>query len=169
MNIRPAQAADVPGIAEVHVLGWQLGYRGLLPQDVLDALRPAHRVPRWTATIERASWPHAGTLVADAGTMIVGFADLRPESAAVGELASFYVRPAMWRQGVGSALMAAVLDTFRAARRTAATLWVQDTNERAQRFYRSHGWYPDGTSRPDTVGAMKIHDLRYRRALGSER
>jgi GNAT superfamily N-acetyltransferase len=168
MNIRPAVPADVPGIAEVHVLGWQLGYRGLLPQDVLDALRPAQRVPRWTATIERAAWPRTGTLVADAGTMIVGFADLRPASAAVGELVSCYVRPALWRQGVGRALMAAVLDTFRAAGHTAATLWVLDTNERAQRFYRSQGWHPDGTRRPGTVGTMEIHDLRYRRALGSE-
>ncbi len=165
MKVREAVPADVPAITEIHVQGWQLGYRGLLPQDVLDDLAPAQRVPRWTATIERASWPARGTLVAVSGTEPAGFADVRPDSAEVGEIASFYVRPTMWRQGVGSRLMAAALDRFRAAGCTSAALWVLDTNTGAQRFYQSQGWQPDGTSRPDTVGTMRIHDLRYRRPL----
>jgi hypothetical protein len=51
-------------IAEVHVCSWKVGYRGLLPQDLLDSLDPRQRVPRWEATLEQSSWPDGATLVA---------------------------------------------------------------------------------------------------------
>jgi len=64
VQVRRAVTADAPRIADLHVRGWQAGYRGLLPQSLLDALDPAQRVPRWTATVEEAAWPASGTLVA---------------------------------------------------------------------------------------------------------
>lgn len=44
--IRAAGRDDVPQIAELHVRAWQVAYRTLLPQGVLDGLAPAQRVPR---------------------------------------------------------------------------------------------------------------------------
>jgi GNAT superfamily N-acetyltransferase len=171
MDVRPATTADVPQIAEVHVLGWQAGYRGLLPQPLLDGLDPAQRVPRWTATVQQAAWPGRGTLVADDAGAIVGFADVRPtrdgdqDPAEVGEIASFYVRPAAWRSGIGRRLMTAAVRTLRDAGFATATLWVLETNERAIGFYTRTGWQPDGVAKGDVVGGVAIRDRRYRQAL----
>lgn len=52
--VRPAVLDDVPQIAAVHVAGWQIGYQGLLPQQVLDDLTAAQRLTRWTATLHLA-------------------------------------------------------------------------------------------------------------------
>lgn len=151
---------------------WQVGYRGLLPQPLLDGLCPAQRIPRWTATVRQATWPGRGTLVADDAGDIVGFADLRPaqdddpDAVGVGEIASFYVLPAVWRRGVGRHLMAAAVRTLETAGFTSATLRVLETNARAIRFYSHLGWEPDGSTRDELVGGATIRDVRYRRKTG---
>lgn len=43
IHIRPAVAEDASAMARAHVRSWQAGYRGLLPADYLDALRPEDR------------------------------------------------------------------------------------------------------------------------------
>jgi hypothetical protein len=57
VQIRRADVADARRIAEVHVRSWQVGYRGILPQDLLNGLDPQQRVPRWEARIGQSSWP----------------------------------------------------------------------------------------------------------------
>ncbi|MCK9877358.1 GNAT family N-acetyltransferase [Frankia sp. Ag45/Mut15] len=169
--VRPAGVGDVEQVAEVHVLSWQVGYRGLLSQSLLDGLRAVQRVPRWTAVVGQAAWPGRGVLVADDGGEVVGFASLYPsadldqDSSGVGEVGSFYVLPAAWGRGVGGQLMAAALRTFGAAGFTSATLWVLDTNTRAIGFYAHRGWEPDGAVRDDAVGGITVRDLRYQRTL----
>jgi RimJ/RimL family protein N-acetyltransferase len=63
-------------------------------------------------------------------------------------------------------LMAAAMRSFEAAGFTCATLWVLETNLRAQRFYSHLGWEPDGAVRDEVVGGAVIRDVRYRYALG---
>lgn len=175
MHVRPAVVDDAERIAEIHVLSWQAGYRGLLPQPLLDGLHPAQRVPRWTATVQHAAWPGQGTLVADAGGdagKLIGFADLRPtrdgdqDPLEVGEIASFYVLPAAWGHGVGRSLMAAAVHALGVAGYSSASLWVLQTNVRAIRFYAGLGWEPDGAVKDDVVGGSAICDVRYGLRLG---
>lgn len=172
MEIRPASPEDVASIARVHVEGWQVGYPGLLPQHVLDALHPDQRVPRWTDTVARARWPGRGVLVAEDAGAIIGFADIRPtedddqDPVAVGEVASFYVAPAAWRTGVGRRLMTTALDRLAEAGRSRATLWVQAGNVRAIAFYRALDFIPDGAAMSHVVGGASIRDLRYGRPTG---
>jgi len=52
-DVRPAAFGDVAQIVEVHVAGWHVGYRGLLPQAFLDGLTAADRLSRWPARIGR--------------------------------------------------------------------------------------------------------------------
>ncbi len=171
MRVRRAVAGDAEPIARVHVLAWQAGYRGLLPQSLLDGLHPGQRVPRWTETVGRAAWPHRGTLVADDAGAVVGFADLRPatdddpHAAGVGEISSFYVLPALWRQGVGRALMTAAVRTLATAGYTSAALWVLESNQAALEFYVCLGWAPDGSVRDDVMGHTVVRDVRYWRSL----
>ncbi|MGH3493243.1 MAG: GNAT family N-acetyltransferase [Sciscionella sp.] len=169
--IRPATVEDVTQIAEVHVRGWQVGYRGLLPQPLLDGLRPGDREPRWATTVRNSCLPDRGVLVAVAAARVVGFANLRPtrdedqDPTEVGEITSFYVLPTVWGRGVGHALMAAAERTLHAGGFSFATLWVLQGNLRAMRFYTHAGWVPDGIVKDDAVGGAAIRDLRYRREL----
>lgn len=172
MRVRRAVLDDAGRVAEIHVLAWQSAYRGLLPQPLLDGLRPADRVPRWTATLRGAEWPGRGTILAEDAGEVIGFVDLRPtrdddqDPGAVGEIAAFYVLPTAWGQGVGRHLMAAAVRTLGAAGYAAATLWVLGTNARAIGFYTHQGWAADGAARDVEVGGAAIRDLRYRRELG---
>lgn len=57
-----------------------------------------------------------------------------------GELWALYTHPGAWRQGVGSALFDAAKRELAARGFQRATLWVLTSNDRARRFYESHGW-----------------------------
>lgn len=156
------------------MLSWQVGYRGLLPQPLLDGLHPRQRTLRWSATLRQAMWPSRGTLVADDAGDVVGFADLRPlhdddqDASRVGEIASFYVLPSAWGQGIGGHLMSAAVRMLGTAGFASATLWVLETNTRAIRFYTHLGWQPDGAVREEVVGGAAIRDIRYWRELKTQ-
>ena len=46
LTVRRATPEDAAGVAGVHVRSWQVAYRGLLPDDYLDGLRPEDRMAR---------------------------------------------------------------------------------------------------------------------------
>jgi hypothetical protein len=48
LSVRRAGPGDEAEVAGVHVRSWQAGYRGLLPDRYLDALRPEDRMGRYT-------------------------------------------------------------------------------------------------------------------------
>ena len=160
MLIRPATADDARDIAEVHVRSWQMCYRGLLPQPLLDGLDPAPRVPRWREIVGSG-----GVHVAD-DSGVIGFAHACPtrdpdsDPAVVGELTSVYVRPEQWGLGAGRALVDAALADLRGAGLAVATLWVLDTNARAIGFYTRTGWQLDGTAKDDVIGGQAVRELR---------
>lgn len=82
---RRAQPSDADGIARVWVSAWRIAYRGLVPDEVLDALSLHERQERWRARL----------------------------SAGDPEAASIYVLPEHRRTGVGSTLMSAALHELR--------------------------------------------------------
>jgi hypothetical protein len=55
--LRRARSHDALGIARVHVQSWQTAYRGVLPQDYLDRLTPARRLPVGSASFVRPIGP----------------------------------------------------------------------------------------------------------------
>jgi GNAT superfamily N-acetyltransferase len=82
----------------------------------------------------------------------------------VGEVRSFFVAAGHWGRGVGRALMAAVLDSLRERGCTEATVWSFAANERANRFYETHGFTRDGAQKTEEVWADLL-EVRYRRSL----
>ena len=78
MDIRLATVADAAHIAEVHVRSWQGAYRGLMPQEHLDALNPVARAERWTRSLGAVDGIHAGVLVAEGHEGVQGFASFGP-------------------------------------------------------------------------------------------
>jgi GNAT superfamily N-acetyltransferase len=82
----------------------------------------------------------------------------------VGEVRSLFVSPSHWRAGVGRALMDAALDDLRERGHSTATVWSFSANDRANRFYESCGFEPDGAERTEERFAG-IPSIRYRRRL----
>jgi RimJ/RimL family protein N-acetyltransferase len=172
VEVRPACIDDAARIAEIHVLGWQGGYRGLMPQDYLDGLDPADRLPYRIRWLRGVDWSRGGCLVvaADDG-MLAGFADVgesRDDDAEpdkIGEVRAIYLAPDSWGKGLGRELMTAALTHLASLGYDEVTLWVLDTNTRARRFYEAAGFRPDGAIKIDDSRAFRLQEVRYRRPL----
>ena len=167
--IRAAVPADARGIAEVHVASWLGAYRGLMPDETLEALDVELRAERWRKALEESS---EGALVAEEGGAIYGWATVgrsRDPDAGddVGELYGLYLHPAHWGLGRGRQLHDAALDELRAQGFVEATLWVLESNARARGFYERQGWRTDGSVKSDRVGELRtlVDEVRYRRKL----
>jgi hypothetical protein len=111
-RIREATRLDAGTIAEVHVASWRSGYRGILPDEILDSLSVEERERTWREILEgkraRAGGRVAGggfTLVAEVEGRIRGFCSVATPSpdpdltSNVAEIGALYVAPKLWRQG----------------------------------------------------------------------
>lgn len=161
--VRTAVGADAPFIARVHVRSWQVGYRGIMPDEVLDAISLEQREERWRQILSGEEGP-GFTVVADVDDLgVQGFGSGLPKGRdddageRTGEVTALYVEPSRWRCGLGRQLLAEVLDRLRRKGCQEATVWVLAENHGARRFYASVGFAPDGAEgRHDTSGQTKV-------------
>ncbi|MFD6952677.1 GCN5 family acetyltransferase [Nocardiopsis sp. TSRI0078] len=170
MLIRRAAPEDGPAVAEVQIRSWRAAYRGLVPQDYLDAMDAARRGARWSQWFGGAVWPGAGMLVAEEDGGVVAFACFAPAgengegAGPLLELEAFYSLPEVWGSGGNRRLIADVHEAVAAAGHTEAVLWVLRDNPRARRFYAAHGWEPDGTVTEDgPINGVVLPRVRYHR------
>ena len=108
-------------------------------------------------------------LVAEADGELAGFtacgASRDPDAPEwVGEVQTLFVAAGRWRAGLGHALMAVALADLAERGYAEATVWSFAANERANPFYESEGFEPDGAERTEETWAQ-IPEVRYRRAL----
>jgi GNAT superfamily N-acetyltransferase len=136
LTIRPATIDDARAIAEVHVASWLAAYRGLVPDEVLDAQSVDMRATQWDEWLRKGE---TRTLVAGD---VEGFVTFWETS---GEVAALYVAPDRVRRGTGSALIDAAHAALGAAGRDEAFLWVLEANAPARTFYAARGYVADGT------------------------
>lgn len=163
VRIRPARPADAQALATVHIRSWQAAYRDLLPPDLLAGLSIPARAERWRTRL-REQRPPAVTTVAERDGELVGFASVGPSRdedlspADWLELNTIYLLPGAWGTGIAGRLLEAALHEEHAY-----FLWVFADNPRARAFYRKAGFAPDGTSKPITIEATTLVEVRYRR------
>lgn len=97
---------------------------------------------------------------------VVGTATTGPPRAIfgpwVGELHHLEVHPDHRRQGIGTRLHNACVDTWRSRGITVAVVELPTDDTPTHDFYESHGWRPDGHTRQ---GLQGIAYLRLRRAI----
>jgi GNAT superfamily N-acetyltransferase len=157
------------GVARVHVRSWQAAYRTLLPDEYLDQLRPEDRARKYDFVTADPLQPQ--TIVATEGEVIHGFATTAPSGDSSlpnhGELCALYVDPELWGQGIGVALVSAARARLSELGFRDALLWVLAGNVRAERFYRSDQWVPDGARRIDSLWGVTVGEVRYQRRLAS--
>ena len=141
-------------MAEVHVRAWQSAFRGIVPDERLDALRverSADRFRGYLAPAEAADQRFILAVSGDTALGFVGFGTTRDEdvdSARVAEVRGLYVHPAHWRRGVGRRLLGAAVDALAADGFEAATLWTLADSEASRAFYEAQGWRTDGVVTP---------------------
>lgn len=148
IELRAATPDDAEAIGCVYVRAWQAGYRGLLPQQFLDAVRPA------------AALDTSKITVATVDNVVRGYVMLGP-----GQLEAIHVDPDAWGTGVGRKLLAYAREALKAQGHREAFLYVIDGNTRAERFYESDGWKPDPDAQPTTAYGPVVHTRRWWRAL----
>ncbi|HEY7273731.1 MAG TPA: GNAT family N-acetyltransferase [Actinoplanes sp.] len=167
--LRPLTDADVDAVAAVHVRTWQVGYAGIMPDEVLNALDPAVFAE---SRRSRNAWPGAQTVVAEDDGTIVGFTSFGPHRRehggsefvpGIGEIYAIYVTPERWGTGVGRALMTAARDALAAAGDAEMRLWVLTENVRARRFYERAGMVADGAISTFTPqgSTAELAEIRY--------
>jgi GNAT superfamily N-acetyltransferase len=146
--VRPAQVADADAIGAFQTRAWRETYTGLVGDDYLDRVTPAHRSMRWHLRI--AGGKRKVLLAVDGAGEIVGVVSwsrsAQPDGAPELELNSLYVDARYHGTGVAQAL------TDRAVGDRPAHLWVFERNPRARAFYAKMGFRPDGAAKvdPDT-------------------
>jgi GNAT superfamily N-acetyltransferase len=165
LHIRTATPEDAERVAVTHVASWRVGYAGLLPDALLASLSVEERTASWVNHLDPSA--RGKTLVATSGDGTVhGFASVGPSrdddaTPGTGELWALYTHPDAWGRGVGAALVACAASELRERGVSRATLWVLTGNDRARRFSESHGWQPDGRSRVDSRGDVRLDEVRY--------
>lgn len=157
---------DAAAIAAVHVRAWQAAYRGLMPNELLDALSVAQREELWGQLLLPEDGPRVYVAVADGD--VVGFCAVSAPSrdedaeARVAEIGAIYVHPEAWRSGVGRALMDVALDELQADGWRWVTLWVLAENRQARDFYARFGFTLDAAEATHAPsGATEVRLRRF--------
>jgi ribosomal protein S18 acetylase RimI-like enzyme len=150
LEIRRATVADAAALAE---FGARTFFETFAVDNTAEDMR-LHLESAWNPALQRAEIldPEVDTLLACAGEVIAGFAQLHAGHAPAGiatvrpvEVLRFYVDKPWQGLGLARQLMEAVESHARA--RGARELWlgVWERNPRAQAFYRKHGFRKVGT------------------------
>jgi GNAT superfamily N-acetyltransferase len=147
IQVRAAVARDVPQIARLHVESWRETYRGLMADAVLDDPGFIGRRERfWTAAMTDPRYAANRIAVAERDGVLIGITMAgpvtEPDVQWSAQLYVLYTYAAVHGLGAGAALLDAVIEPA-----TTVGLWVADPNPRAQKFYRKHGFLPDGTEK----------------------
>lgn len=142
-SMRLATPADARGIAEVQVAGWHATYRGLMPDEKLDAFTVDVRAPAWQGHLARHG---EVTLVLERAGVIVAFGSFGPsrDVEGQGEVWALYAHPDAWGTGAGRALMDEGLRLLAGRGFARTMLWVLEGNTRAIRFYEAAGFRVEG-------------------------
>ncbi len=172
ITIRRAVLEDAEQLGEVGVKAWQWAYRGLMPDDVLDSLRPESRAKAWHRWLEDDVVPGFEAWVAELGDKIIGYAasaearDIEEVAPGTMELQMIYLLEEHVGTGVGSQLIRRVEESWRRRGATGGILWMLKTNERTKLFYERHGWEADGTegSHEITTG-VEVPSIRMHKRL----
>lgn len=167
-SIRKADTADIPVIAALHIEGWKGAYGGIVDQSYLDSLTVAQRIADWT------QWMQSGeseVFIADeedkaAGFVVIGRTKTPPPGSSPirpshsGEIYALYLRPDMWRRGIGTALIKHAARELKDRKHSTICLWVLDANARAKAFYEKMGGQKIGNKMIE-IGPSRLKEVCY--------
>ena len=154
-SVRIARVSDAPAVGLVQAVVWRQTYAALVPSEVLEQFEPRPFASAWRESLANAPSADHVLLVACAGEQVVGFAAIGPSSdpdgSGAAELLVLAVHPDARRQGHGSRLLNAVVDTARGRGREVLTAWVLADADETRRFLGAAGLEADGAHRERVV------------------
>ena len=170
-SVRVARGSDAPAVGLVQAVVFREAYAAALAPEVLATFEPRAFANAWRATLEGERSGDGVLLVACAGEQVVGFAavgasDDADTDAGTAELIVLGVHPDARRQGHGSRLLHAVVDTARARGRSALAAWLLASDDATRGFLTAAGMVADGAHRQrvvspdgDTAGEVRLSAL----------
>jgi len=174
VRVRVAVPADATAVGRVQVASWRREYAELLPAEVLDAMDAEEFARHWAQSLQRPGDARNRVLVALEGDDVRGFAVTGPSTdpdadpIADGEISELTVHPEHRRQGHGSRLMQASVETLRSDRFVRGLLWLASSDDDMRRFVTDAGWAADGAHRELDLrgdGAVRVKQVRLHTAL----
>jgi GNAT superfamily N-acetyltransferase len=156
VQVRTGGPTDVPAAVAV----WQRAH---------EARTGAPVTPEVVVIVQdRMGLPDAWLVVAEDDSVVgmasglAGRADdgAGPVVPGLCHLGMVFVEPLRWGEGIGHALVSAAVDQAAGLGYRRIQLWTHETNERAQRLYRSHGFAPSGRTMTDDHGELIGHWIR---------
>ncbi len=155
-SVRSARESDAPAVGAVQAAVWQDAYAGVVPEPVLAEFQPAAFARAWRSGLSAPPEGVHRLLVACAGEQVVGFAAVGPSqdpdaSPLTADLTALGVHPSARRQGHGSRLLNAAVDTLRAEGAETLHVWALAGDEDTRAFLTRAGLSPDGAFRDRVV------------------
>lgn len=147
LTVRLAIPADAAAIARVHVLAWQVAYRGVIAQETLDGLEIGEKAASWERQLCSPPQGSRITVCEDRGRVVAWSThgprrvpEVDPLIEPEGELYGLYAEPCAWGAGAGPALMQDFLE-YSDARWKTSVVMVLSANPRARSFYARSGFH----------------------------
>jgi GNAT superfamily N-acetyltransferase len=181
IEVRFARVDDAEAIASAHIDGWRVGYRGVVPDEYLDADEfAASRRQRWRDWVP-ALRDDQVFVVARQGR-VVGFGHVGPErvepvcdhsgsnesaetvASGRGEVYALYLHSTAWGSGGAGALISRCEEFLRDRGYDSAVLWVLRDNPRARAFYEKSGWKltsNESTFSPNGLAGPALAEVQY--------
>ena len=164
--VRQAYPEDAEAIAKVHVASWQVAYRGIMPDRLLDGLSVTAWTKNWMAGLQSSEQM---TFVLELDGAIRGWASTGPcrdeGDQESGELYGIHLDPSCWSKGLGLMLYLRAETALRVPGFVEARVWVLEANQRARRFYEKAGYSRDGRSKRIQLGGAELMEIRYEKDL----
>lgn len=168
MTIREMIESDCKAIGELYSAAWKEGYRGLLPPELLDKLTPE----RYAVRAHANGFLDEGSFVAVEGERIVAHCHARaadePKMRGWGEIHTLYTHPEYWRKGYGAAVFKRAEQWLLRQGFREVYLYVLEGNERAERFYKAQGYFPNMDTLCCDLGGVIVTDNRFVKQLTIE-
>lgn len=156
LQTRQATTDDADAVAYVYTQSWQAAYRGMIPDDILDAVYPKKWARQWRGRND----PGRITWLAFDGSEPVGMISFGPDRADAqhGEIYAIYVLPDRQRQGIGAKLLGTALELLEPAQ---IRLWCAADKTDSLLFYRRFGFLPNGIVGEYHIGSTRLTTVQY--------
>lgn len=153
MKVRKAVKEDSAIVGEVHSKAWKSAYRGIFPDEYIDADTASKRTAEFLEAIKDTKCTYFLLEEDDRAAGIVKTC----EDNNVLEIESIYILDEYRGKGLGRQFMDYI--------KTQSTcdsifLWVLETNAKARRFYENNGFVLTGDSRTINRG-VEVKQLKY--------
>ncbi len=134
MQVRPAKPSDARALARVYVHTWQQTYRGLLPDNYLDAMTVGRSERTYLHRLESGIWCVVEAEDGRVAGFVSGGPSRNPEEVYGGEIYELYLLKEYQGRGMGRRLVQALARRFDRIGIYSMMVWVLARNPN-RRFY----------------------------------